>query len=82
MAFVRKDGNHKPRKGESHDWNSELLEPVVKDLDKSWVSFVRRMKTCKDDCFAGLEKLLDRIRQDLCGEKRPWLLIHEIYRLT
>ena len=67
MAFIRKDGTHKPKKGSYRDWNSELLAPVVQDVSKSWEFFARNFRDCKDDYFARLVKLVDDIRDDLNG---------------
>lgn len=67
-AFIRKNGIHKPKGGIYRNWNSELLEPVVKDINKSWDAFERRLGYCRDDCLARLVKLLDQIRDDLNGE--------------
>ncbi len=74
-AFARKNGSHKPKGGVYHNWNSELLEPVVKDFNKSWVTFERELGRCRDDCLARLVKLLDDIRNDLGGEdeRQRWI---------
>jgi len=67
-AFVRKNGCHRPKGGVYRNWNSELLKPVVKDVNKSWGSFEKKLGECRDDCLARLVKLLEDIRDDLSGE--------------
>lgn len=67
-AFVRKYGCHKPKGGSYREWDPELLEPVVEDVNKYWGSFERKFADCMDTYLARLVKLLDPIRDDLSGE--------------
>ena len=50
-----------------HDWNVELLEPVVRDMPKIWKVFDDNMKGCKESCLHALEKMIDSVRDNLQG---------------
>lgn len=69
-AFVRKNGLHKPKGNDSRNWNLELLEPVIKDANRSWTAFKAQLEDCKGDYLSRLVKLLDDIRDDFKGENR------------
>jgi len=68
FAFVRKYGRHKPKGGSYREWDAQLLELVIKDVNKYWGSFERKLADCTDAYLARIVKLLDNIRNDLSGE--------------
>ena len=70
MAFVRKNGAHRPRNTAARNWNAELLQPVSQCISDPWIQFEKKIGDCKDQYFAQLAKLLDNIRDDLSGEEK------------
>ena len=67
-AWCRKDGAHATKEYAYHDWNFELLEPVVRDMPKIWEVFDDNMKGCKENCLHALEKMIDSVRDNLQGQ--------------
>ncbi|KAL6720207.1 hypothetical protein ACLMJK_002128 [Lecanora helva] len=65
MAFIRKNGVHKPKNGQVRDWGSELLNAVVKDIGKSWNAFETEIMDCKSEWHNNLARLVENIREDL-----------------
>ena len=51
MAFVRKNGIHKPKHGDRKNWNGELLEPVAKDVSKKFEILTRKPENVGTTAF-------------------------------
>ena len=55
---------------EHSSWNTELLEPVSKDLVKAWEAFDYSLKNENENCLSALADSIDSIREDLKGKNR------------
>lgn len=67
-AFCRHDGAWETAKQSFRNWNTEMLQPVVRDLTVAWGGFDKALIDCKEKCVAALIDLLENIRTDLNGK--------------
>jgi len=66
-AWCKKYGVHKTQKYPYRNWNTELLEPIAKDIVEVWQAFDNNLAGRKDVCLNSLYGLIDSIRRDLKG---------------
>lgn len=79
-AWIRNEGAHKTKAKGFHDWNSELIEPVAKDMTVIWWSYDHAIEEASEKCYTSLSALLEGIREILksmssCVKSVEWKII-------
>jgi hypothetical protein len=67
MAACRKHGIHASGAYGKHNWNSELIEPVLNDLKGSWEEFMHCLMPKADEVAEAIANEIDQIRELLQG---------------
>ncbi len=64
-AWIRNEGVHKTKAKGFHNWSSELVEPVAKEMSGIWWSFDHAIEEATERCYTSLIALLEGVRENL-----------------